>query len=88
MICLEKPIFGLFESGCFTQVLLLSDQHDILVLITYAQQAPINDNAEIPSGIRGLNFGPSLHIHTLRIRADTPEHSLLDNAISPKIYYM
>ena len=44
-----------------------SDQHDILVLIANAQKAPINAHAEIPNDIRGLNFGPSLHIHILRM---------------------
>ena len=64
-----------------------------LVLIAYAQVPPTNAHYDLSSGVKGLNIGQMhLYIHTmcmqaasLRICADSPESSLLDNAISTKI---
>ena len=33
------------------------------ILIAYAQNRPINANADVFSTARGLNFGLSLHLH-------------------------
>ena len=35
----------------------------VLVLITNLQKSPLNAQADIPSGTRGLNFGWSLYLH-------------------------
>ena len=70
---------------------------ECLVLVAYAQTPPLNAQADVSRGARGLNFGLSFHLNSyfvyassealasLRIRADSPESSLLDNAIDFKI---
>ena len=37
--------------------------HEISVLIAYAQMPLINTHSSVSSYARGLNFGPSLHLH-------------------------
>ena len=66
-------------------------------LIAYAQKSPLNAHSYESSGIKGLKFGPSLHLHnTLCLRAakslaglcicvGSHEHSLLDNAKNTQI---
>ena len=69
-----------------------------MVPIAYAQTPSLNTNADVFSSTGGLMLGVSLNLYpyfvciratmtqaSLRISAGSPEPSLLDNAILPKI---
>ena len=40
----------------------IGPEYEIFVLIAYAKKPPLNALADTPSGVRSLNFGPSLHV--------------------------
>ena len=68
--------------------------YEIVELIAYTQNSPLNVRADVFSGDRGLKFGLSLHLHQLIVHAiseapaclsiciDLPEPSLIANAVS------
>ena len=68
------------------------------MLIAYAQKPPLNSYADISSGARGLNFGPSLQLHPCFVNVSSkgpdkpicictcsPEPLLLSNVTITKI---
>ena len=44
-------------------------KHDISVFIAYAQKTHLNAHADVFSGVRGLNFCLSLHLHPYFVNA-------------------
>ena len=84
-----------FENVNITDRTITGPVHEILVIISYAHMPSINALAGISGGARGPKFGPSPHLYpyfvsikevktfvSLCICTDSPELSLLDNAIS------
>ena len=60
--------FHRFCSSAFFQMILKSTYgpaHNILVFVAYAQMPLLNPHPGILSKARGLDFGPSIHLHPL-----------------------
>ena len=45
--------------------------HEILILVAYAQKPLLNHNAEVSSGAKGLNFGPSVRLYPNFVHASS-----------------
>ena len=69
---------GNFVFSCLYKPCLSSHLRHVLL---FAQKPPFNSHADVSSGAKGLNFGPSFHLHSYFAYASKREPWLVSDVI-------